>query len=212
MMIGINKSLKKMMNRFGGSQDGVTAVEFAFVGGPFLYLLIATFELGIMLFAEYSLAHNVESAGRLIRTGQIQNTQNGHLPTPAYFKSRVCQNLSTLLKCDTNLYVDVRRFTTFADIAGNLPNPLQPGTEPGTTELSPDITVNSAYEAGNAGEIVSIRVYYDWELFVPGLGKLLQLSGPSSSYTSFANVTGTDGSKATRLLTAAATFRNEPFN
>lgn len=207
MIIGINKSLKKIMNRFGRSQDGVTAIEFAFVGGPFLYLFIATFELGTMLFAEYSLAQNVESAGRLIRTGQIQNGQNGHLATAAYFRSRVCLNLTSLLKCDSNLHVDVRKFTNFADIAGNLPSPFTPGT----SELSPDITQNSAYEGSNAGEIVSIRVYYDWDIFVPGLGVLLTLSTQGSTPPSFANITGSGGNKATRLLTAAATFRNEPF-
>ncbi len=203
MMIGVNRCLKNILGRYGRSQDGVTAVEFALVGGPFFFVLIAMFELGIMLFAEYALAQNIENAGRLIRTGQIQNSQNGHTNTAAYFKTQVCKDLSALLDCDNKLYVDVRKFNDFASIAGNLPSPYKPGTN----ELSTTITGGTQFEAGAAGEIVSIRVYYDWQLLLPGLGKLI------GSTSSLGNISPAgSSSKNSRLLTAAATFRNEPFN
>jgi len=203
MMIGVNRCLKNILGRYGRSQDGVTAVEFALVGGPFFFVLIAMFELGIMLFAEYALAQNIENAGRLIRTGQIQNSQNGHTNTAAYFKSQVCKDLGALLDCDNKLFVDVRKFNDFASIAGNLPSPYKPGT----SELSTTLTGGTQFEAGAAGEIVSIRVYYDWQLFLPGLGKLI------GSTASLGNISPAgSSSKNSRLLTAAATFRNEPFN
>lgn len=203
MMIAINNRLKKLMGRYRRSQDGVTAIEFALVGGPFLFVLLVTFELGLMLFAEYALAQNVETAGRLIRTGQIQNGQNGHQATPEYFKSQICKSM-TFLNCQTNLYVDVRKFNTFSDIAGNLPAPFKPGT----SELSNQITSGTQFQTGGAGEIVSIRVYYKWQLSVPGISKLLGVFG-----VGLGNVSEHAGSgKNARLLTAAATFRNEPFN
>jgi len=204
MMIGIKKRFEKALGRYGRSQEGVTAVEFAMVGAPFLFVLFATFELGLMLFAEYALAQNIENAGRLIRTGQIQTGQNGHLATPAYFKSQVCKNLTTLLDCDNKLYVDVRKFNDFSGISGNLPSPFKDGT----SELSDSITSNTQYEPGAAGEIVSVRVYYDWKLFMPGLGEMVGAIG-----VGLGNVTASGSSeKNSRLLTAAATFRNEPFN
>ncbi len=203
-MIDINKRMKKMFGRYRRSQDGVTAVEFALVGGPFFFVLFAMFELGIMLFAEYALAQNIETAGRLIRTGQIQNGQNGHLATPAYFKTQICKNLGALLDCDSKLYIDVRKFNDFSSISGSLPNPYKAGS----TELSTSITSNTAYEPGTAGEIVSIRVYYDWQLFLPGLGKLIGSTGSLLGNTSPAGSSDANS----RLLTAAATFRNEPFN
>jgi len=204
MLTTINKRLKKALRSYGRSQEGVTAVEFAMVGGPFLFVLLAVFELSLMLFAEYALAQNIETAGRLIRTGQIQNGLNGHLATPAYFKSQVCKNLSTLLDCDNKLYVDVRKFNDFSSIAGSLPSPFTSGT----SELSPDITSNSQYQPGAAGEIVSVRVYYDWQLFLPGLGELVGAIGVGLGNVSAAG----SSDKKSRLLTAAATFRNEPFN
>ncbi len=203
MMIGVNKRLNKLMGRYGRSQEGVTAIEFALVGGPFFFVLFALFELGIMLFAEYALAQNIENAGRLIRTGQIQNAQNGHENTPAYFKTQICKNLTSLLDCDNKLYVDVRKFSDFASIASNLPSPYNAGTN----ELSPAITSGTQFEAGAAGEIVSIRVYYDWQLFLPGLGQLVGAVGGLGNIS----VSGSTA-KNSRLLTAAATFRNEPFN
>ena len=204
MFIDINKKFKRFLGRYGRSQDGVTAVEFALVGGPFFFVLFAIFELGLMLFAEYALAQNIENAGRLIRTGQIQNSQNGHTNTAAYFKTQVCKNLSVLLDCDNKLYVDVRKFNDFASISGNLPSPYKPGTN----ELSSNITGGTQFQTGGAGEIVSIRVYYDWQLFLPGLGRLIGASGVGLGNTSPAG----SSSKNSRLLTAAATFRNEPFN
>jgi len=203
MMIGVNKRLNKLMGRYGRSQEGVTAIEFALVGGPFFFVLIAIFELGIMLFAEYALAQNIENAGRLIRTGQIQNAENGHQNTPAYFKTQICKNLTNLLDCDNKLYVDVRKFSDFASISGSLPSPYNAGTN----ELSPTITSGTQFEAGAAGEIVSIRVYYDWQLFLPGLGQLVGAVGGLGNIS----VSGSTA-KNSRLLTAAATFRNEPFN
>jgi len=205
MILAINNQMRQNLGRYRRSQDGVTAIEFALVAGPFFFTLIVMFELGIMLFAEYALAQNIESAGRLIRTGQIQNGENGHLATPAYFKSQVCKNMTAMLDCDNKLYVDVRKFSDFASIAGNLPSPY----EPGTNELSDDITTGTQYQPGEAGEIVSIRVYYDWQLVTPFLGMLISPPGTNtSSVTSLGNVSA---SRTSRLLTAAATFRNEPF-
>jgi len=204
MLIGINGRLKKVLGSYGRSQEGVTAIEFAMVGGPFLFVLLAIFELSLMLFAEYALAQNIETAGRLIRTGQIQNGLNGHLATPAYFKTQVCKSLTTILDCDNKLYVDVRKFNDFSSISGSLPSPFKSGT----SELSDSITTNSEYQPGAAGEIVSVRVYYDWQLFVPGLGKLVGAIGSGLGNVS----SGGSSDKNSKLLTAAATFRNEPFN
>ena len=204
MLINIRRRLKKMLGSYRRSQDGVAAIEFAMVGGPFLFVLLAMFELSLMLFAEYALAQNIETASRLIRTGQIQNGLNGHLATPAYFKTQVCKGLTSILDCENKLYVDVRKFNNFSNIASSLPSPFKGGT----SELSDAITQNSEYQPGGAGEIVSVRVYYDWQLFVPGLGKLVGAVSSSLGNTSAAG----SSDKNSRLLTAAATFRNEPFN
>jgi Flp pilus assembly protein TadG len=170
-----------LLKRFRRSQGGMTAIEFAFVGGPFLYLLCVIFETGLMLFSEYVIENGIADAARMIRTGQVQ----AQGMSAADFKTAVCGRLSTFLDCTNNLHVDVRRFTAFADIA--LPPSIKDG------ELTPDVTSGASFQPGQPMEVVVVRAYYEWKLFLPGLSQLANLSG------------------GRRLLTAGAAFRNEPF-
>jgi len=55
-------------------------------------------------------------------------------------------------------------------------------------------TSTLTYCPGNAGRIVVVRLFYQWPLFVTGLGY------------NIANLTGNK-----RLLQATAVFQNEPF-
>jgi hypothetical protein len=50
------------------------------------------------------------------------------------------------------------------------------------------------YSAGGPGDIVVVRLFYQWPLFVTGLGY---------------NISNLTGQK--RLLVATAAFKNEPF-
>jgi Flp pilus assembly protein TadG len=170
-----------LLRRFTKSQGGMTAIEFAFVGGPFLYLLGVIFETGLMLFSEYIVENGVADAARMIRTGQVQ----AQGMTAADFKNVVCGRLAAFLDCKNNLHIDVRNFTTFKDIV--LPPPIKNG------ELSDSITKDASFQPGDPMRVVVVRAYYEWKLFLPGLSQLSNLTG------------------GRRLLTAGAAFRNEPF-
>ena len=176
-----NRRIAGFLKRFGRAQDGVTAIEFAFVGGPFLYLLCVIFETGLMLFSEYVVENGVAEAARMIRTGQVQAAGM----SASDFKNIVCGQLTAYLDCSTKLHVDVRKFTAFADI--NLPSSTN------GQELSSDVTTNAQFQTGGPMEVVVVRAYYEWKLFVPGLSQLSNLSG------------------GRRLLSSGAVFRNEPF-
>jgi Flp pilus assembly protein TadG len=172
---------KSLLGRFWKSKDGVTAIEFAMVGGPFLYLLCVIFETGLMLFSEYIIENGVARASRMIRTGQAQISNM----SAAQFKTQICGNLAAYLDCTNNLHVDVRKFANFASIS--LPNAYN------GKELSADVTTSAKFQTGTALEVVVVRVYYEWHLFVPGLSELANLSA------------------GRRSLSAGAAFRNEPF-
>ena len=194
MILAINERLQRLTRRFSREESGTTAVEYAFVGAPFLFLLLSIFEFGIMLFVEYALEQNVANAARLIRTGQIQLGVNGAQNTASYFRNQVCGSLSAIIDCNSRLYIDVRNYARFSDISN--PQPI----DPNTGELSNQIKSHSQFDPGAASRIVTVRVYYDWKLFVPGISKLANLAKSGSTV------------KESRLLTAAATFRNEPFS
>jgi Flp pilus assembly protein TadG len=172
---------KGLLGRFVKSKDGVTAIEFAMVGGPFLYLLCVIFETGLMLFSEYIIENGVARAARMIRTGQVQINNI----SASQFKTEICGKLATYLDCTNNLHVDVRKFADFSSIS--LPNAFN------GQELSTDVTTSAKFQPGVALEVVVVRVYYEWDLFVPGLSKLGNLSG------------------GRRALSAGAAFRNEPY-
>ncbi len=172
----------RLLGRFRRDRRGVAAIETAFVAAPFLWLLFATLETGIMLLAEHAVENGTQDAARMIRTGQVQSQGI----TQAQFKQLVCGGIVTaMLDCQNRLHVDVRRFQTFAAVS--LPQPLVEGT------LSPAVSTNAQFTPGGPLEVVVVRVFYDWKLFTPGITQLANL--------------GEDR----RLLTATAAFRNEPY-
>ena len=171
-----------LFGRFKKSESGVTAIEFAMVGGPFLYLLLVIFETAVMLFSEYIIENGVSQAARQIRTGQVQIAGS----TKAQFKTLVCSHIPAYLNCATKLNIDVRRFANFASVS--LPPPLD-----GDGNLTPGVSSASEYRPGNPLEVVVVRTYYAWDLHVPGLSMLANMGANQ------------------RLLTSGAAFRNEPY-
>jgi Flp pilus assembly protein TadG len=171
-----------ILRRYRRSQSGVTAIEFAVVAPPFLALMLAIFEVGIMLFSEYVIEHGVGNASRMIRTGEVQT--EGMSATE--FKTLVCGKLAGYLDCENNLHIDVRAFKDFDEVS--LPAPLTP-----EGALSSEVTSDSHFEPGDPYQVVVVRVYYPWSLFMPGMSHMSNMS---------------DGR---RLLAAGAAFRNEPY-
>jgi Flp pilus assembly protein TadG len=181
MATGFTRALKRVLRRYRRADGGVSALEFGFVAAPFLWMLCAVFETGLMLFAEYIIENGTAQAGRLIRTGQVQTegiSQSG-------FKSVVCGALTTFLDCGSRLYVDVRHFPNFQSIA-------LPSSRNGD-QLSPDVTTAAQFQPGNPLDVVVVRVFYDWKLFTPGITLLANLAN------------------GRRVLTGATAFRNEPY-
>ncbi len=105
--------------------------------------------------------------------------------TQAQFRTLICNGIAPLLACDANLQIDVETFTSFS--AANITNPIlaSGGLDPTLNNWAP----------GGVCSIVLVRTFYSWNVATP----LLALS--------LANMSG-----STHLLTAAAAFRNEPYN
>lgn len=168
------------LSRFRRARDGATAVEFAIVATPFLALMFGILDLGLVFMISTTLENAVEEASRKIRTGELQ-TAGG---TAATFKTAVCDELSWLgAGCSSALHVDVRTFTSFANVTLSDP----------TTNGAFDDT-KTQFATGGSESIVLVRVYYEWGMMAP-----LMNSGLSNL------------SNNKRLISATATFRNEPY-
>ncbi len=173
-------TLRQRWRRFKHARSGSTAIEFGVVAGPFFLLLFALIEVGLMFLATFTLENAVAEASRLIRTGQAQ----GSGFSESQFKTEVCGNIFGLFDCEGGLIVDVRKFDNFTNV--NVPDAI---------DGDGNLAGGFQYDPGNGGDIVVVRIFYEWSLLadlpVLDLGNM---------------------GNGNRLLTATAAFRNEPFD
>jgi Flp pilus assembly protein TadG len=160
-------------------KDGSAAVEFGLIAAPFLAVVFAIMETAIVFFAGQALETAAYDSARLIMTGQAQ-TQGYN---QAQFKTAVCNKIYGLFNCSGSMYVDVKSYTTFASISSA--KPITAGAFD---------TSSFGYTPGGPGDIVVVRLMYQWPVYVSLLGL---------------NLADTSGSK--RLLMSTVAFRNEPY-
>jgi Flp pilus assembly protein TadG len=179
--IAFSLPASRALRRFLRERKGAAAVEFGLVAAPFLALTFAIMETAIVFFAGQALETAVADASRLILTGQAQ-TQGFNSSS---FKQQVCAKIYGLFDCANGVYVDVKKYTSFSSV--NITNPIDPNGNFNTSSFG--------YDAGGPGDIIVVRLYYKWPVYVNLLGFNL------------ANVTG-----GYNLLAATAVFRNEPYS
>jgi Flp pilus assembly protein TadG len=156
-LVRARRRLALLAGRFARAEQGATAVEFAFVAIPFLLLVFAIIELGLVFLVSLTLENAVIDTGRTIRTGQVQTTGG----TAATFKTAVCAKMSWLgANCSGALSIDVRTYSDYATTTTN----ANSGTVPTTLNFNP----------GVSGSIVLVRAYYTWPLITPLLKTGLQ--------------------------------------
>lgn len=158
--------------------DGSVAVEFGLVMVPFLTLMFMIIETAMVFFAGQTLETAVADSARLIKTGQAQNQSM----TAATFKNAVCSRIYGLFDCAGGMYVDVKTYPSFSSISNTI-------TYDGAGKPV------TSYQAGNPGDIVVVRLMYQWPIVVPLVQTYLA-----------------DAGSTTRMLVATAAFRNEPYN
>jgi hypothetical protein len=121
-----------------------------------------------------------QDSARLIMTGQAQNLNFKGRD----FRDQVCNHLVGLFAdCKHNVKIDVQNYSAFGSVNIN-----------SQIDASGNFIDNMQYCPGQAQDIVVVRVFWQWPLFVTGLGY---------------DITNLAGHK--RLLVATAAFRNEPF-
>ncbi|PCH80377.1 MAG: hypothetical protein COB90_08525 [Hyphomicrobiales bacterium] len=180
---GILRILRQAMSfkRLQRDERGSVAVEFALLTVPFFAILFFIIENALVLWVRESLATSVVDTGRLIRTGQVQTANMGK----DAFRSRVCQNMHIMSTyCETNIRVDVREFTSFADVT------FQPPFDDDGNFLGTDAT---QYQPGQRQSVIIMSLFLRWSPALPIL-------------SSYSNTPDGD-----ILMSASTVFRNEPF-
>ncbi len=180
-------SVRNVLRRFRRNRRGSAAVEFALVAPVFFGLLFAIIETAIIFFASQVLETAAQDSARMILTGQAQNA--GYTNVSVFKTNVVCRSgsiLNVLFDCKNGIYVDVESYPSFVSV------PLT--TINSQIDNNGNFINNMKYCPGNAGDTVVVKMFYQWPLFVTGLGY---------------NIANLSGSQ--RLLMATAAFRNEPF-
>jgi Flp pilus assembly protein TadG len=175
-------SVGTAIRRFRRNRRGSAAVEFALIAPVFFALLFAIIETGLMFFASQLLETGTQDSARLMYTHQAYDTGMDETA----FKTDLCGRISALFNCTgnlANLNVDVKYYAPGTAI--DLTDPIVAGSLSGTFTYQ-------APPPGSANTVV-VRVYYQWPLYVTGLGY---------------NIANLNGGK--RLLAATAAFHVEP--
>jgi Flp pilus assembly protein TadG len=170
---------RDVLRRFRRNRRGSAAVEFALVAPVFFALLFAIIETAIMFFASQVLETVTQESARQIMTGQVQAAGYSQAQ---FLNTVVCPLIPALFTCN-QISVDVKSYPSFSNVTIN--SQIVSGAfDTSTLTFSP----------GGSCDVVVARLFYQWPLFVTGLGY---------------NISNISGNK--RLLVATAAFRNEPY-
>ena len=180
---------------FHSNEDGATAVEFAIIAVPFLGLIAAIFETGLMFFASQSLQTAVTEGTRAIMIGDAQ--ADGSLRSSSVFASKyICPLLSSGMFTCNSLKVDVNVVGSFYQANGAI--------------FSTNIqSAGTQFCIGKKGDIVFVRALYPMPIFMRILA--LDAGGNTGSVTAGLSRNPYTGAMDTRVLMGTAVFRNEPF-
>lgn len=176
---------KRGLAAFWREEDGSYAIEFALVAAPFLAIVLAILELGLVFLAGTHLEKAVDQASRTILTGAAQSSGFDVVA----FRNEIITASAGALFNASGLKIDVRPQTSFASIDTTVP--VNADGEVDDTTFS--------FDAGTCNEIVLVRVYYNWPVIAPKFGAQ-NLGLDLSSNT-----------KGIHILSSIKAFQNEPF-
>src|SRR5258707_766539 len=106
------------------SRKGSAAAGVGIIAPVFFILLMGIIENGVIYFAGSTLQYATDQAARYVRTGQAANASM----TQAQFRTMICNNVSPMLACDSNLQIDLESYSGYGgaafgsptDVNGNL--------------------------------------------------------------------------------------------
>ncbi|MBV9859497.1 MAG: pilus assembly protein [Alphaproteobacteria bacterium] len=189
----------RIFRHLARDRKGMVALEMAFVGAPFLLLLVTILDLGLMLATQSVLEGSARDAARLIRTGQVQS-QTSPITT---FQTLLCSDMSSIMStatCQASVIFEVQTFSNFGSIS------LTPCTQNANQSGS---GTPCSFTPGSASQIVAVQATYNRPFIVPWVSACLT-GGTCWIGPSMAN--GSNPGSGTAPLISTVIFKNEPFS
>ena len=135
------------------NKEGSAAIEFAMIAPIFFGLLFALIETSMVFLAGQVLETGVQDGARLMYTSQN--------PSAADFKAAICAKVAVMMDC-SKMDVDVRSYDPSVVI-----KPQDPIDSNGNYVSTNFVYQPSSYPSSNT---VVVRAFYQWPLYVTGLG------------------------------------------
>lgn len=150
--------------RLARETRGATIIEFALVAAPFIALLLATLETGLVFFAQQTLETVSEQTSRQILTGAVQKANMSQQD----FAKMACNNLPVFMKC-ANLMIDVQSVNNWSAVDTTIP----------TIRNADGSLKNWQFHPAGAGNITVMRTMYLFPVVGGPLGFNLANDGGS---------------------------------
>ncbi len=148
----------RFLRRLFKKDDGATAIEFSLVAIPYFMLSLGIIELSLMYTSASLLEGATDSAARLVRTGQVQQTAGD---PEQMFRDELCSFVNVLIDCE-DVTIEVIRMDSYGDYDSFAP------TFDGDGNM-----VSTGFDPGGSNDRVLIRVGYLYEMKTPFVGPLL---------------------------------------
>ena len=167
---------KAFLRRLLRSTKGSAAIEFGMVGLPFVLMMFAILEIGIVFVTDSVLENATIETGRMVRTGQA----SAEAMTAATFKNSLCGRMSIFsADCANRATIDVRVIPQFATTP---PDPMADGA------FNNGVLT---YSNGAPGDLILVRVWYRQPLvttfLAQGLSRLNDGNAMLTATTAFRN-------------------------
>lgn len=162
---GMEKKMMGWVKKWIKEDRAATAVEFALVAVPFTYLLMGIIEMSLMFGGMSTLDAATNDAARLIRTGQVQQT-NGD--PEEMFRDKLCESAQIFLNC-SNIQYEVIRMDGFSNFS----------SFPATYDEDGNLE-SQGFDPGAVDDVILIRTSYRYPLMTPFMAKLIADSSGNS--------------------------------
>jgi Flp pilus assembly protein TadG len=170
-------------------RKAAVAVEFAMIGAPLLLMILEIFQSALFVYCSGMIDHATQAAARQIMTGSVQN---GSLTAAQFRTNLLCPLLPATMPC-SSVIVNLQTFSEAAYPSGfySFVNSTQ------TAIVIPPLdNTQTSFCPGGSGQYVYLQVFYA----MPLIGAVWLPA-----------VTTTFQGQTVKLVSAAAAFKNEPY-
>ena len=159
--------MKRLFGKWVKRREGSTAIEFSLLLMPYIMICLGIIELSLMYTAASLVEGATNSAARMIRTGQLQQSAGD---PQQEFQDALCDFAVVLVDCN-EMVVEVQQIDSYGDFS----DPVFDGD---------GNLVSQGFDMGGSNDKVVIRVAYTYTMMTPLIGPILNGADGSTLFMS----------------------------